>query len=206
MQRFANNNPQSFRSRDCRLEEHIQTTGMYSVSHTRSMLESLKVDFVVGSARAIEDGPIAAQPPHHTAHDNSSDITSTGSKTRPAAGDSEPESPAMHHMIRPLRDVTHIKRKKTLPLLIATSPLLEDIPSRSHTTPGYHHWQDSKRYLAGTIGSQRPTPADHTTVATPVAMSEAAIAAAGIRVPSIATLVRVANTPPAGVKPPYMVD
>lgn len=42
--------------------------------------------------------------------------------------------------------------------------------------------------------------------ATTVERSDAAINAGGIKVPSIAMLVRVANMPPAGVNPPYMND
>lgn len=53
---------------------------------------------------------------------------------------------------------------------------------------------------------QRPTPPTHTKLATIVAMSEATPTAAGINVPSMAMLVKVANTPPAGVNPPYMHD
>ncbi|TKW53855.1 hypothetical protein CTA1_6030 [Colletotrichum tanaceti] len=41
---------------------------------------------------------------------------------------------------------------------------------------------------------------------TNVATRPAKMTTGGINVPSIAMLVRVANTPPAGVKPPYMYD
>lgn len=41
-------------------------------------------------------------------------------------------------------------------------------------------------------------------VATTVAMTTARTAKAGIATPSIATLVKVANTPPAGVNAPYI--
>ncbi|KAG5928243.1 hypothetical protein E4U42_000999 [Claviceps africana] len=50
----------------------------------------------------------------------------------------------------------------------------------------------------------RPAPQAHTATATPVAIIAASKAAAGIRAPSMPMLVRVANMPPAGVKPPYM--
>lgn len=54
--------------------------------------------------------------------------------------------------------------------------------------------------------SQRPTPHIHTMPATTVERSDAAINAGGIKVLSIAMLIRVANMPPAGVNPPYMND
>lgn len=49
-------------------------------------------------------------------------------------------------------------------------------------------------------------PQTHTSIATPVAITTARIAAGGIIVPSIAMLVKVAKMPPAGVKAPYMYD
>ncbi|KAF3076236.1 hypothetical protein CFAM422_001556 [Trichoderma lentiforme] len=52
----------------------------------------------------------------------------------------------------------------------------------------------------------RPIPKTHTSIAAPVAITAARIAAAGIKEPSIAMLVRVAKIPPAGVKAPYMYD
>jgi hypothetical protein len=52
----------------------------------------------------------------------------------------------------------------------------------------------------------RPIPQIHTSIATPVATTEARIAAGGIIVPSINMLVNVAKIPPAGVKAPYMYD
>lgn len=42
--------------------------------------------------------------------------------------------------------------------------------------------------------------------ASPVATIDASIAAAGINVPSMAMLAKMAKIPPAGVKPPYMKD
>jgi hypothetical protein len=55
-------------------------------------------------------------------------------------------------------------------------------------------------------GRHRPTPKTQTTIAAPVATTAARRDAAGIKVPSIAMLVNVANIPPAGVKAPYIHD
>lgn len=52
----------------------------------------------------------------------------------------------------------------------------------------------------------RPTSHAHTAIATPVATNIEHMAAAGIKVPSIAILVNVAKMPPAGVKPAYIQD
>ncbi len=43
-------------------------------------------------------------------------------------------------------------------------------------------------------------------LATIVAKTAAIMATVGINAPSMATLIKVANMPPAGVKPPYMYD
>lgn len=61
-----------------------------------------------------------------------------------------------------------------------------------------------RRSMCVADGYQTAQVQTHTITATPVAIVALAIAAAGIRYPSIATLVSVANKPPAGVKPPYM--
>jgi hypothetical protein len=52
----------------------------------------------------------------------------------------------------------------------------------------------------------RPTPKQNTTTDTIVAKVMAITKAQGINSPNIPMLVSVANTPPAGVNPPYIAD
>lgn len=61
-----------------------------------------------------------------------------------------------------------------------------------------------RRFLSAKTNLYLPTPQAQTIAVTTVATAAAMAAKGGIATPNIVTEVRVANKPPAGVKPPYI--